>query len=239
METTFTDAAFTALLACETDPPLREALEHATYHAAHRTWRVQVTPAQEEELVMLLRQDSDRKTTQTAPPNAPACSTLSDLLPGLPEDEPERGGYRWIDRLFATGWYTVGLWGANGWELGNRPHQIMAHCDLPQRGVYGLATYVAGDTTAEAFASREERDAATDEIAVRWWIANGDGPEGLTPGMSPVPALYRGPYNRWRTVPPNSSAAGELPVDHASALLDQARADETVSGEAMRWIPDS
>lgn len=236
METTFTNAAFAVLLACEISPSLRDALEHAVYNPAHHTWRVRVTPTQEQQLVLLLRRENARQTAGETAPAAPAPASPSDLLPSLPKDEQRRGGCTWINQLSAP-WRPVGGWGANGWELGNWPHRIMVHCDLPVLGVYGLATHVVGDTAVEAFVSREERDAATDQIAVRWWIAHGNGPEGLTPDTSPIPALYCGPYSCWRAALPYGSAMEEPRTDHASALLDQAQDDGDVSDDAMRWVP--
>ncbi|WP_238783020.1 hypothetical protein [Streptomyces monomycini] len=237
MEATFTDAAFTVLLACELSAPLRDALERAVYNPAHHTWRVRVSAAQEQQLVLLLRRGSARQIGREAVSTTPANSSPSDLLPSLPEGGLGRGGGAWVNQLPAP-WRYVGVWGGNGWELGSWPYQILVHCDLPLRGGYGLATYVAGETAVEVFASREERDAATDRIAVRWWTDNGNGPEGLTSDTYPVPALYRGPYSRWRAVSSYNSVVGEPCTDHASALLDQARDDEDVSGDAMRWVPD-
>ncbi|MFF3617303.1 hypothetical protein [Streptomyces sp. NPDC002580] len=118
-----------------------------------------------------------------------------EFLPELPGDEwgvPD--GYEWIARLAGSGWYAVGLWGTEGWNLGRWPYQIVAHIDRPALEVYGLATYTEGDVTVTVFGSREERDAETNEVAVAWWITNENGPEGLTPDMSPIPRAYSGPY---------------------------------------------
>ncbi|MER5698898.1 hypothetical protein ACWDBO_44910 [Streptomyces mirabilis] len=126
---------------------------------------------------------------------APIIRPSVDLLPPLPSDDwgvPD--GYEWISQLSATGWYAVGLWGADGWDLGSWPYQIVAHCDLPALGVFGLVTYTEGDLDVSAFSSREERDAETNQVAVSWWISNENGPSGLTPDMSPIPIRYSGPY---------------------------------------------
>ncbi len=126
----------------------------------------------------------------------PTMSPDTRLLPRLPENEwgPIDDGYDWTERLPETGWYAVGAWGKQGWPLGSWPYQIVAHFDLDRLALFGLVAFVEGDVDVEAFASREERDAATNEIAVHWWISNENGPDGLTPDMSPIPAEYCGPY---------------------------------------------
>lgn len=135
----------------------------------------------------------------TEPYEPPAPALTGDLLPGLPEDAWGMSlieGYEWIERLPATGWHAVGVWGARGWPLGMWPYQIVAHFDMESLSLFGLATNVEGDVDTQAFASREERDAATNEIAVHWWTSNENGPHDLTPDMSPIPAAYCGPYRR-------------------------------------------
>ncbi|AZM51835.1 hypothetical protein DMA15_03895 [Streptomyces sp. WAC 01529] len=122
---------------------------------------------------------------------------LIDLLPELPEEDdwgctPE--GYGWIGELFGSGWHAISAWGSEGWDLGSWPYQIIAHCNLPGVPLYGLATYTEGDIDVQAFGSREERDAATNEIALCLWISNENGPDGLTEDMSPIPAQFCGPY---------------------------------------------
>ncbi|MGW1071540.1 hypothetical protein [Streptomyces sp. NPDC002537] len=131
----------------------------------------------------------------TEPCDATPAAPMAELLPSLPEDEwGSIDGYDWIGRLPATGWYAVGVWGKDGWPLGSWPYQIVAHFDMEPLSLFGLATYVEDDVDVQAFASREERDAATNEVAVHWWISNENGPDGLAPDMSPIPATYCGPY---------------------------------------------
>lgn len=120
-----------------------------------------------------------------------------DLLPDLPDDEWHSGdGYDWIQELRGSGWRVIQAWGAEGWDLGSWPYQIIAHCDRPDAGVYGVVTYTEGDTHVEAFGSREARDATTNQIAVNCWINNENGPDDLTEDMSLIPAQYCGPYRR-------------------------------------------
>ncbi|MGI5255671.1 hypothetical protein [Actinacidiphila glaucinigra] len=125
--------------------------------------------------------------------------TSQDLATALLPDLPAGGdwpleGFDWIERLPERGWRSVNVWGTEGWDLGNWPYQVAAHYDCEALSVYGLATNTEGDTTVNAYTSREERDAATNELAVSWWIDNENGPDELTPDMSPIPLAYCGPF---------------------------------------------
>lgn len=124
---------------------------------------------------------------------------LTELLPELP-GEDEFGfaleGRTWIEALPQCGWHAVEVWGSQGWNLGLWPHQIIAHYDPPLgTGVYGIATYVEGDITVEAFESRHERDGETNESAVWFWRSNENGPKDLpSEDASPLPEYLCGPY---------------------------------------------
>lgn len=80
-------------------------------------------------------------------------------LPPLPGWTGE--GYSWMDEL--KGWYSVGLWGSDGWNLGQWPYQIVCHYDGE---TFGFCTYTEGDLDIKEFPTREERDRATDEYFV-------------------------------------------------------------------------
>jgi hypothetical protein len=132
----------------------------------------------------------------------------TDLLPELPDDPREEApdypleGYAWSSALHLP-WYTVNSWGIQGWDLGQWPYQIVAHADLPERDCFGRVTWVEGDATIEAFASRAERDRQTALTAAFWWVDSETGPEG---GLSEetveawarngIPPEYAGPYRR-------------------------------------------
>lgn len=86
-------------------------------------------------------------------------------LPPLPN--PEGGyGYDWMDNL-TGGWHAVGLWGCDGWNLGSWPLVIVVHYEGD--GLYGVATYVEGDIEVKEFTSFDERNKATDKIALFYW----------------------------------------------------------------------
>jgi hypothetical protein len=99
---------------------------------------------------------------------------VNDLppLPGGCED-----GSDWLSRLGEQGWRMVPSWGHDGWDLLEWPYTAIAHFDGEEQ--YGLAIYEEGDVTVESFPRREDRDAATDRIAVQYWRANGRGPRDL------------------------------------------------------------
>lgn len=87
--------------------------------------------------------------------------------PFLPIPGPE-GGYEWLERLYG-GWYSVPAWGKDGWDLGAWPLVIVVHWDSPDDDLFAEAVYVESDIAIRTFATREERDKATDETAVYYW----------------------------------------------------------------------
>lgn len=119
-----------------------------------------------------------------------------EALPYVPEDDHTGDGHDWVRNL-PPGWTLVTSWGSEGWTLGNPPYVYVAHCDSIGN-VYGLAVYVEGDVTVNAYGSRALRDAHTDEFALNNWLWLENGPlEGLPPKDTPaasIPARFRGPY---------------------------------------------
>lgn len=82
-------------------------------------------------------------------------------LPPLP-DSYMGTGYAFIEEL-EGGWYSVALWGREGWDLGRWPHQLVVHYDAPQDGgAWGFCSFTEGDLDLKEFATREERDKETD-----------------------------------------------------------------------------
>ncbi|MGW1976718.1 hypothetical protein [Streptomyces sp. NPDC001889] len=120
----------------------------------------------------------------------------ADALPSVPQDDHTGDGYTWMHDL-PPGWKAVGVWGADGWDLGVWPYQVIAHYNVLDV-LWGLAHYIEGDVFVTAYGSREARDAATDEIALSVWLTAGNGPrEGLPAEGAPaaaIPARFRGPY---------------------------------------------
>ncbi len=110
-------------------------------------------------------------------------------LPPLPREGVDDGS-DWLDGL-SHGWYMVPAWGRDGWDLMEWPHAAAAHFDGDGR--FGLATYEEGDVEVRSFATREERDARTDDLAASYWQTNGRGPRDLTDGE--LAPHHRGPFS--------------------------------------------
>jgi hypothetical protein len=104
------------------------------------------------------------------------------------------GGYEWIGSLRGTGWDAVGSWGRDGWDLGSWPLVCVAHFDGGERG-YGVAYYVEGDVTVYEFATREERDAKTDELAFFHWKRESESWIEGYDSVEQLPARLRGPFS--------------------------------------------
>jgi hypothetical protein len=118
---------------------------------------------------------------------------VSSALPPLPAGHQD--GSDWLSAL-DHGWHAVPLWGRDGWDLLEWPHAAVAHFDGD--GVHGLAIYEEGDVTVESFPGREQRDAATDRIAVQYWRYNGRGPRDLPDDDEHLSPHHHGAFSRER-----------------------------------------
>jgi hypothetical protein len=121
------------------------------------------------------------------------------LLPPVPVRDYEKvyDGWEWMDAIAAArnGWYVVSQWGAEGWNLGAWPLVIFAHYDnLHGKGVWGKCVYVEGDLEITAYNSEADRDRATSENAVWYWVHHEekDAPQTI---KDPAAA----PYYGWST----------------------------------------
>jgi hypothetical protein len=153
---------------------------------------------------MLSRPPSTRKTPLTATPRPSSDRPFVsgpvplNLLPFLPEDFHDGGDADdWLAHLAPWGWTGVREWGSGGWSLGNWPYQAVAFYDCPFGLYYALAVYTEGDVSVEAWATREERNASADVLALFYWSDSqrgpADAPDPATP-PSEIPARFRGPH---------------------------------------------
>ena len=120
-------------------------------------------------------------------------------VPPLP-DSYAGNGYDWLQEL-EGGWRPVPAWGRDGWDLGIWPLVAVAHYDGDDS--FGVATRIEGDVELEVFPTREERDAATDQIAAYWWrdMARNDlpsHPRDLPHHDDDLLPHQRGPFSRER-----------------------------------------
>jgi hypothetical protein len=108
---------------------------------------------------------------------------------------------RWVgddglDRMeFARrlGWEEIPSWGRNGWDLGSWPLVVVYH-----RGEQEVAVDVEGDIDVERFATREERDGRTNEIAFFYWKNDGEEWVDGIDSHEQMPPELRGPFSRQR-----------------------------------------
>ncbi len=98
-------------------------------------------------------------------------STTSDLLgstykvsiPVVPGEE----GYDRMERRRHSGWEPIPNWGRDGWDLGQWPYVVISHRRTSDG--FELLYDVEGDTATYRYPTREQRDAATDELAFLHW----------------------------------------------------------------------
>jgi len=162
----------------------------------------------------------------------------TNLQPPLPD--PHLGnGHDWIDAL-TDGWHVVPAWGRDGWDLGAWPLVIVAHHDRHQ--LHAVATYIEGDLEVQAFASRADRDTATDHIAAYYWRANNNGPADLPDSDADLADHHRGPYRRHEHTVPADRQAPAIPNNHQPANDPHrpdpaAGPDQPPPATLHRWLP--
>jgi Txe/YoeB family toxin of Txe-Axe toxin-antitoxin module len=86
--------------------------------------------------------------------------TMNHTRTRWPGDE----GFDRMEYARHLGWKAIPNWGRDGWDLGSWPLVVVYH-----RGELEIAVDVEGDIDIEKFATREERDRKTDEIAFFCW----------------------------------------------------------------------
>jgi hypothetical protein len=103
---------------------------------------------------------------------------------------PGDEGYDRMNFARETGWKPISSWGRDGWDLGSWPYVIVYH-----RGETELALDVEGDITLETFATVEERDSRTDELAFfNWKNANEAWVQGID-SHEQMPPHLRGAFS--------------------------------------------
>lgn len=81
-------------------------------------------------------------------------------------------GYSDMEAEAGRGWRPVGLWGRDGWDLGDWPYVVFYFkTTLGDQGrVYELMQICEGDRTVWSFTSEEDRSAAVDFLFL-WHLA--------------------------------------------------------------------
>jgi hypothetical protein len=103
---------------------------------------------------------------------------------------PGDEGYDRMEFARRLGWDAIANWGLNGWDLGSWPYVVVYH-----RGETELAVDVEGDIDIEEFATREERDRRTDEIAFFYWKNNEEEWVNGIDSHEQMPPNLRGPFS--------------------------------------------
>lgn len=120
-------------------------------------------------------------------------------------------GYSDMEAEQRRGWHPVPGWGRDGWDLGNWPY-VVIYTRTSNPGTisggklvrtYELMQICEGDRTVYAFASEQDRTAATDYLFL-WYSADEDWSpvtwqtrEQLDKGEIAVDPKFRGPFS-WK-----------------------------------------
>jgi hypothetical protein len=109
-------------------------------------------------------------------PNHPS-DVITDLLTDACREEPEpfwasaqmqgMDGYDVMDPARRHGWKPITGWDRDGWDLGSCPLVVIYHRD--RAGRHEVAEYVEGDISIHAYPTAEQRDRATDQMALFHW----------------------------------------------------------------------
>jgi hypothetical protein len=116
---------------------------------------------------------------------------------------PGDEGYDRSEFARAQGWRPIASWGLNGWDFGDWPCVVVHH-----RGETELALDVEGDIDIDEFASREQRDRRTDELAFFYWKnRNREWVNGID-SHEHLPPQLRGPFSWGRLEASKAPRAG-------------------------------
>lgn len=116
---------------------------------------------------------------------------------------PGDDGYDRMGFARRLGWKDVPNWGRDGWDLGSWPLVVVYH-----RGELEIAVDVEGDIAIEKFATREERDRKTDEIAFFYWKNDEEEWVDGIDSHEQMPPELRGPFS-WRRRDDEKEQAGD------------------------------
>lgn len=119
---------------------------------------------------LLVDRRRDEHAVRRPPPRrAGRVMSAREIVESVRAFEGERvdDGYDFIGAGASNGWHAVAGWGRDGWDLGSWPYVVVLF-----RGDLERAIYVEGDITVETFATREDRETATDETALFYWRAD-------------------------------------------------------------------
>ncbi len=116
---------------------------------------------------------------------------------------PGDEGYDRMGFAGRLGWDAIANWGLNGWDLGSWPYVVVYH-----RGEAEFAVDVEGEFDIEEFATREERDRRTDEIAFFYWKNRTEAWVDGIDSHEQMPPYLRGSFS-WRRFDENQGTVIE------------------------------
>jgi hypothetical protein len=140
-------------------------------------------------------------------------STVQVHQPVITEDSNEQGflpvlldyhmntGWDWMDDVEKDGWYAVGTWGVDGYDLGQWPYVIVVvrNTKDDKGRLYGYGLYCEGDVRTHWYRDRVERwEAITREAFFYWKLNQRDAPNiGWAKTADQLPIDLRRPPG-WR-----------------------------------------
>jgi hypothetical protein len=112
-------------------------------------------------------------------------------------DYHENGGYDWMELIEAEGWAVLGVWGCDGWDLGQWPYVMIAVTRTADTigNLFGVASYCEGDVKTTYYRSqRAQWEAIAEHAFFSWKNGQAQGPDNLPEAAAELPSRYRGPY---------------------------------------------
>lgn len=106
-------------------------------------------------------------------------------------------GYDWQDEVTRRGWATPGVWGSEGWNLGQWPYIIVATrtAETDTGMLHACAVYVEGDVDTRWFRQQERCWDAISTIAFDCWKRHeARGPRCLPEHADDMPDALRRPF---------------------------------------------
>ena len=123
--------------------------------------------------------------------------TREPVIVPLLVDYHLNGGYDWMAEVNARGWDTPGMWGNEGWDLGQWPYIIVATrtLDTDTGPLHAVATYTEGDVETRWYRQQERCwEAISAEAFACWKRREAHGPHPLPEHPADLPDDLRRPF---------------------------------------------
>lgn len=133
--------------------------------------------------------------------NVPTADTGEAVVVPVLVDYHLNTGWEWMDAVTNRGWTVLGMWGEDGYDLGQWPYIVVAiQAVRDDKGpLYGFALYCEGDVSTRWYRGLDAYfEAITEQAFFYWQLGQADGPKNLPATAAKLAPEYRRPFG-WQS----------------------------------------